>query len=134
MAVVLLLHASVSISQNANVSGVINAYSPVTNVDTVQCPTSISVANPSLFAVGDTVLIIQMKGADFDSSNTAAFGTINSIRGAGNYEIARITAIAAGVFTLNGKLGKYYDVNGYVQLVRMPSYDNVNVTGPSPHA
>ena len=53
---------------------IINAYTEVLLLD--ECNNSIKVQNDSAFNVGDTVLLIQMKGAIIDTSNTAAFGTI----------------------------------------------------------
>src|SRR5690606_33399071 len=76
----------------------------------------------------DSVLVIQMQGADFDSTNTSSFGTVISLNGAGSYEIAKITAITGNTITLNGKLLNAYNILGNIQLVRIPYYSNAVVT------
>src|SRR4051812_31762172 len=75
-------------AQPAPISGIVNIYTPVTEVS--NCSGTLSVASVDGFHVGDTVLIIQMKGATYDQSNTPAFGTIGSYQGAGNFEIGII--------------------------------------------
>lgn len=124
-----LLFITLSINaQTTTIGGVINAYSPVVAIDTVPCLNKVAVTTGSNFAVGDTVLIIQMKGANFDSTNSSTFGSVVNINRAGNYEIARVTAISTNTITLNGKLVNYYDVSGFVQLVRARNYINANVS------
>lgn len=115
-------------AQTSNISGTINIYTPVTALDTSMCPSKLVVGSSSGFSVGDSVLIIQMKGADFDSSNTSTFGNLNLLKGAGNYEISKITAVNSNTISLNGKLVNPYAVSGFVQLVRIPSYINAIVT------
>ena len=115
-------------SQTVSIGGVINTYVPVADFDTTGCRTRVVVTSTVGFSVGDSVLMIQMKGADFDSTNTAGFGAINSLNGAGNYEIAGIASITSNSIMLNGKLLKAYDLKGRIQLIRFPSYLNANVT------
>ncbi|HQQ93748.1 MAG TPA: gliding motility-associated C-terminal domain-containing protein [Bacteroidia bacterium] len=119
-----MLHA-----QSTNISGTINVYASVTGIDTSNCPAKITVSSSTGFTVGDSVLIIQMKGADFDSSNTISFGALNALGGAGNFEIAKITAINSNTFSLNGKLVNTYKLSGFVQVIRIPQYTNAIVTG-----
>ncbi|MES2679719.1 MAG: T9SS type B sorting domain-containing protein [Bacteroidota bacterium] len=118
-------------SQPSSLSGTINIYTPVILIDTTSCLDKVTVALATGFAVGDSVLIIQMKGAAIDSSNSSAFGSItsNGLLGAGKYEIAAITAINGNIFTLNGNLVNQYYISGFVQLVRIPSYINAAITG-----
>ena len=61
---------------------IINYYTAVLAFDI--CTNSITVADASLYNPGDTVLMIQMKGAVIDTSNTPAFGTILDYGNAGN--------------------------------------------------
>ena len=70
----LLLACNVSYSQTHNISGIINTYTPVIGFS--PCNNKITVEDAATFNGGDTVLMIQMKGAAIDSTNTAAFGTI----------------------------------------------------------
>ncbi len=57
------------------VQNVINSYTPVIDIS-IACENKITVGDASEFKAGDTVLLIQMKGATVDSSNSTAFGTI----------------------------------------------------------
>ena len=68
----------------------INKYAAVLAFDI--CTNSVTVDYDSSFKVGDTVLMIQMKGAIIDTSNTPAFGTILDYGNAGNYEFNFISA------------------------------------------
>ncbi len=68
----------------SNISNIINIYTPVVNYE--PCKNIIIVEDGTGYNAGDTVLLIQMKGAIIDSSNAATFGTITNLRNAGNYE------------------------------------------------
>ncbi len=114
--------------QTTNISGIINDYARVSAFDTTGCKARLEVTSAAAFSVGDSVLLIQMKGVNFDSTNTAAFGSIVNLNGAGNYEIAAITSITSNTIMLNGKLSKTYSTRGYLQLVRIPVYVNANIT------
>lgn len=115
-------------SQTVSIGGVINTYVHVSDFDTAGCKTRLVVTTTTGFSVGDSVLVIQMKGANFDSTNTSAFGNIINLSGAGNYEIAAITAITSNTIMLNGKLLKSYSLSGRIQLVSIPNYTNANIT------
>lgn len=107
---------------------VVNVYTEVIAYDI--CTNQFTVANDSAFNVGDTVLLIQMKGAVIDTGNTAAFGTVLDYKNAGNYEFNYISQKTGNVFTFKNKLTKNYDIpTGVVQLVRVPSYKVVNFFG-----
>src|SRR5689334_9356845 len=99
----LLLCFCVSTSLRAqNISGIINAYSEVLEIDT--CMNQLLVANATPFSVGNRVMIIQMKGAQIDQSNTAAFGTVTNYGNAGNYEFGTIASIQGLSITLVDKI------------------------------
>jgi hypothetical protein len=116
-------------AQTNTINGTINIYTPVNIIDTTSCPANLTVEATSGFSVGDNVLIIQMKGAKFDTSNTSSFGSVINLNYAGNNEIAKISSISGNNVRLNGKLANKYSVAGKVQLIRIPNYINANVTG-----
>lgn len=106
---------------------IINSYAAITDKP-VACDNVITVDDASGFKIGDTVLMIQMKGATIDSSNTASFGTVTSYNGAGNYEQNLIKNISGNTITLLYQIKRNYDVpKGLVQLVRIPYFSNYNV-------
>lgn len=108
---------------HAQISGVVNQYTPVTSISCNQ----IGVVNPSFFSIGDRVLIIQMKGADINTSNTSNFGTITNYNDCGNYEFATVSAISGSIISVQYQLLRTYEVTGRVQLIRIPQYTNVTV-------
>lgn len=126
-------------SAQTNIGGTINIYSEVTDVNNCVCPTincaDITVSSSAGFSVGDRVLLIQMKGARVDSSNTAAHGSIINLYDAGNYEFADIAAIAGNIITTAEPLKETYFSNASpkdsacVQLIRVPVYSgDVNIS------
>lgn len=116
-----------SCSLTAGIGDIINTYTPV--VAFYPCENKIAVEDPSTFNIGDTVLMIQMKGAIIDSTNTSSFGSISDYRNAGNYEFNYIKSISGNVVELKNKLTRQYDVPaGKVQLIRVPYYQNATVS------
>ncbi len=109
------------------VQGVINLYREVVAIDT--CYNAITLSSTGGFNVGDRALLIQMKGATIDESNTNTFGTIQNLGNAGNYELATITGITPTTLTIkNQLLHQYSPLVGRVQIIRVPSYQSVTVT------
>jgi gliding motility-associated-like protein len=124
---------------NINISGVINDYAKVTGItfpdcdicDTTRvCLNAIELNSSAAFSPGDKALIIQMKGATINTSNTPLGGSITDIGNAGNYEFITIRAVEGNTVYPLRQLTKGYDVPGLIQLVRIPNYDDdVTVTG-----
>ena len=113
-----------------SISGVVNSYTNVTSVNSSTCESSLSVGDASLFAPGDKAVIIQMKGADVDLTNTAAFGNITNYNSAGLYEFFTVIDINVGTNTIiTGSFNNTYDPAGLVQVIRVPEYDNVDING-----
>ena len=108
-----------------NISGIVNSYSSVSTV-TIN---SVTVSNATPFNVGDYVLLIQMKGATITTGNIQAFGTITNLNNAGNFEFATILSKVGNTLTFASNLCKSYTVSGLVQLVKVPVYNNVTITG-----
>lgn len=117
------------LSKGQNISGVINTYAVVVNIDTsYACGTRLTVDTSSYFSSGDSVLIIQMKGADVSLYNDISCGTIYNYQSSGNYEIASVQSISGNDITLNETLQRTYNPNGKVQLIRIPVYNNATIT------
>ena len=125
---------SVGLTYGQSISGIVNSYTAVTNLPVCNpcggnCNT-VTVASTTAFAIGDKVLIIQMKGASTDLTNTAAFGQVSNYAEAGNYEFKIIQSIAGSDITFTTGLSNTYNAAGFVQLVRVPIYANPTVTAP----
>jgi len=72
-------------------------------------------------------LLIQMKGATVNTTNSSSFGDTTSLNNAGNYEIAIICAINGdSVFMYHNFLNSY-TVTGKVQLVKFAEYYSATV-------
>jgi len=116
-----------SCTARTNISNIINTYTPVIALN--PCENKITVEDASTFNPGDTVMLIQMKGAVIDSSNTASFGTITDYKNAGNYEINYVKSKAGNIIELKNTITRSYDIpTGKVQLIRVPYYQNATVT------
>ncbi|MDD3875908.1 MAG: hypothetical protein PHT69_04765, partial [Bacteroidales bacterium] len=123
-----------------NISGIINSYYPVYQID--YCANSAFVSNAAGLNVGDKVLIIQMQGAEIDTTNTISSGTILNIADAGNYEYAIIDDIIGNEVVFRDSLLNSYTPwaidtlvippdtlwSNAVQIVSVPIYANATVT------
>src|ERR1039458_7481869 len=103
-------------SQSKNVSGQINTYTNVTNIDS-SCNYRIYLGSVSGLKANDTFLIIQMKGAIADSSNSPSFGTTLIMADAGNYEIGVVSYVGTNYIKPVNALLNHYTNSGKVQLI-----------------
>ena len=109
------------------ISNIINDYAAVTAFNS--CTNKLLVDDASRYNIGDTVLLIQMKGAAIDSSNTTSFGTITSYNNAGNYEFNYIKSKTGNELELTNLLLYDYDIAfGKVQLIRVPYFQTALIT------
>lgn len=109
-----------------NISGVINSYAKVVTVDGAD---QVTLSDASAFIVGDTVLIIQMKGIEINVPNSSSFGSRQFTRSAGYFEFLLILGKTGNQITFAADMVNTYDAGGHVQLVRVRGFDNAKVTG-----
>lgn len=120
----LLLSLNVAIGQT-----IINHYAAVTDGHLISCSNTITVDDAAGFDIGDTILMIQMKGAIIDTSNTDDFGTIIDYRGAGNHEYNVIQDKNGNNITLKYLMAREYNIpDGKVQMVSVPNYQDYTVS------
>ena len=124
--ILLLFSAAFGFSQTTNISGIINTYHSVLGVDATK--NAVKLDNVSGLAYGNTVLIIQMKGAAINTANNSSFGDTTSLNYAGNYEVAIICSVSNDSVYFFNKVQNSYDVNYKVQLVKFGEYYSANVT------
>lgn len=109
-----------------------NTYTAITSPSTLvaNSTTSFTVNSATSFAIGNKVLIIQMKGTSIETTDNSNYGDITSIGNAGNYEFAIISNISGNDITLENCLINDYDLAGKVQMVSVPQYTNhtINTT------
>jgi hypothetical protein len=125
LTLLLLFLPALAVAQNSSISGIINDYARVLGIDS--CENTLFVQTAKGFSVGDRILIIQMKGASIDTTNTASFGTVTDYGTSGAYEIATIKSIKGLFFTLRDQIINGYDITGRVQIVRIPQYTDATV-------
>ena len=114
---------TMSNAQTTVIGGIINQYARVTVVDT--CVMSVTVDDPTPFIVGRKVLLIQMNGATMQDRNNESFGTLESLRHSGKYEINQVDSISGNNIYLKYKfVNQYVEESGSKQLITFPSYDN----------
>lgn len=123
----LLTIFSIPAVAQTNISGIINSYSAVTAVNTGS--NAVTVTNSAGFAAGNRALLIQMKGATIDETNTSSYGTITNLNEAGNYELLTVCSVSGNDIDFQHTLLNSYDPTGLVQLVRVPVYANALITG-----
>jgi hypothetical protein len=106
-------------------TGVINLCTPVLGFN---CDSSLlTLGNGSVFAPGDRILIIQMQGATVNLTDSPAFGTFTDLGTSGNYEFNRVKSVSGNTLELQFSLQRKYTVEGKIQLVRVPEYENATV-------
>lgn len=125
--VVLFTFSAIALVAQTNLSGIINNYSPITDLN--QCEGTVQIADATGFQVGMPVLVIQMQGAVVNQTNSSAFGSLDSLNGAGWYERNEILAITGNQITLRYALLHPYRTNGKLQLVSIPTYQDAQVSG-----
>lgn len=109
-----------------NISGVVNDYTKVTAIDS--CNNTLNVLLPNILSKGNRVLIIQMKGAEINQANAAAFGNLFNLNGAGNYEVNTVDSIYGTTIFFKYKFINNYIIKNSVQLVTIPKYGTAIVT------
>jgi hypothetical protein len=116
----------VSFGQVTNISGIVNTYHQVSEI--IVAKACVRVSNPAGLNYNDKVMLIQMKGASINASNSSSFGDTISLNDAGNYEIATVCHVSGDSVFMVYSLLNEYTIAGKVQLVRIPQYYSATVT------
>jgi hypothetical protein len=109
-----------------SISGVVNSYYQVTTINAAS--NTVTVSSSAGLTPKTRVLLIQMKGATIDGSNSAAYGNVTAINNAGNYEMNTICSVSGNIVTLQYQILNTYTTTEPVQLVTVPSYQSVTIT------
>ncbi|MEL6132038.1 MAG: T9SS type A sorting domain-containing protein [Bacteroidota bacterium] len=112
-------------TQTQHISGIVNAYAQVTEIQA----NVITVDDAVAFSPGDKLLVIQMKGASIVTSDDSTYGDVSSWGYSGNYEFGEVVSVSGNQIILAYDLCKTYDPSHIVQAVRVPVYEDVRVTG-----
>jgi hypothetical protein len=129
----LLLSAGLSSSLFAQTSigGIINSYAKVDNIGS-----NYVIVNDAIryaqFAAGDTVLLIQMKGARIYTLENASYGVLENYYGKpGTHEFLIIESVDDGLrrITFTKGIVNTFDAAGALQIIKVPSYRSAVVNG-----
>ncbi|GHT78060.1 hypothetical protein FACS189464_0840 [Bacteroidia bacterium] len=102
-------------------SGIVNIYTKVTSLTNVNNQAILTVSEASGFKGHDTVLLIQMTGVSIDRA---------IVDNAGKYEFHLIASVNSVTNTITLRMpASFSPTDELVQLVRVPAYKNVEVTG-----
>ncbi len=119
----LFLASLTELKAQTNISGIINAYAPVTAINVAKTILTIgTTAGTGTFATGDKVMVMQMKGATIETTDISTYGRILNMGSAGRYEWADVSAVSGSNITLVTALSHNFNVSGLVQLIRVPKY------------
>jgi gliding motility-associated-like protein len=119
---------------------VVNIYTPL-NIDANPGDLFIGCVSTAGFSVGDLIMIIQMQGASVNASKAyfidtsmtlpqdTSMGYVTNYNQAGNYEFAEVNSMGSNFFGVDCAITKAYRVSGKVQIVRVPRYTTLTVSG-----
>lgn len=113
-----------------DLSDIVNRYTNLRSFNASGCQATLRVGSTSGFAVGDRILIMQMKGASADLNDSPSFGRLTSIGNAGRFQFATISAVNGDELTILESIIHPFDVNGAVQVVRVASGADLRVVAP----
>lgn len=124
---------------------VVNIYTTLTNSVAANSTNVITVGSAAGITAGDLIYVIQMQGATVNGytylygdslyclPTDTSSGKIKAYGSTGNNEFAEVTSVAGNVITLDCQLKNSYgdSVGGVpkVQVIRVPRYASLNVTG-----
>ncbi len=112
---------------------VVNRYTSLSANAAVGATTVTVGSGAALGAVanGDLLMIIQMQGATIDTTNTATYGAVTALSGAGVYELVTVTSVSGNVVTFNAACGlkNAYSAAAHTQVIWVPQYQTLTVSG-----
>ena len=114
------------IAQVTPISGVVNSYYQV--VEVLPAKSCVRLNTTAGLNYNDKVMIVQMKGASINTSNSSSFGDTTGLNNAGNYEIGTVCHVEGDSLFLVYMLMNQYTVSGKVQVVKVPQYVSATVT------
>ncbi|MBI5009076.1 MAG: gliding motility-associated C-terminal domain-containing protein [Bacteroidia bacterium] len=119
---------TILLSQDKKISNIINLYKYVEAIGSTPHD-NVTLSDVSGLNPGDTVLLIQMKGANIIVNNDPSYSTQAGYFGApGVNEFLIIESIVGSVVTFKNNILNNYNVLGRVQLIRVPYYNSATIT------
>lgn len=113
-----------SSSSQTLINGIINSYYQVVQL---KDSNSIFVNDATGLNISDHIIIIQMKGAVIDTSNSPNFGDIIDIQNTGNFELHQIDQILFNQIITKKPLKKQFSISGLVQVIKVITLKSAKV-------
>ena len=107
------------------IGGVINRYGRILSYDAAANVATLAAAQS--WGCSDIVLVIQMNGVRYDTSNTLSFGTVLDYNGAGSFEFTNVVQLDSTTVAFSPPLRNTYDFSAVVQLITVPEYHDATV-------
>lgn len=107
------------------IGGVVNRYAAVIGLSLRT--NGVHVDDVTGFAPGDTVLLIAMQGASYDSVVGPGYGRLTKYNDVGCFERNIVDTIRGSVVVLRHRLSQIRRMGPSIQLVRMPTYRSARV-------
>ncbi len=117
----ILVSEKIFAQTSSEIKDVINIYTKVTSFESASI---VNVTSSIGFKAGDTVMIAQMSGAIYSLDDP---NVIDNPANVGKYELTVIGAVSANKITFNSPLKSSYDQSEFIQLIRVPSYNDAIV-------
>lgn len=118
------------VSSQTPISGVVNEYARIDSI--VPSKDTLHLSSTAFLSPGDTVLIMQMKGAepDLTNSNKENLGSIKFMNHAGKMEFVKLLKLLPDnkVLLARSLMQTYNGASSIQQLIRVPSYKQARVT------
>lgn len=115
------------LAAQTELGGTINVYARPTAQD--PCQNTITLANAAGFTAGMGIVVLQMNGAAISTANSAAYGDVTNLNGAGLYEWNEIAAVSGNTLTLTHRLLNDYATE-YTQVIGFQIYTDAIVNNP----
>lgn len=120
----------VVVTARANdLSGVINDYWPIVSLQWSECRTTVTVDGTPTLRPGDRVLVIQMKGASWNTVENDRYGAITQAGAVGQWELATVRSVSGNTVVLEESLLQTTNVRERLQLVRVVTGTDATVSG-----
>lgn len=121
-------------------SSTVNVYTSLTS-DAAAGTSTIAVANAAGYTTGDLIYIIQMQGTSTNcwiniwgninspEPYSADFGRITAYNNTGLNEYAQVASVSGNIITIDCSLKNNYTAAGKVQVIKVPRYAQLSITG-----
>ncbi len=119
--ITILVSDKIIAQTSSEIKDVINIY---TKVASLEGASVVNVMSSAGFKSGDTVMIAQMRGAIYSPDDP---NVIDNPANVGKYELTVISSVVGNKITFNSPLKNIYDNTEFIQLIRVPSYNDVVV-------